>query len=128
MGNGALQEMVTTGQKMANVIVRVEADQVAIQHAAQQLRPHRQNPVDLTTGKRGVKEKPNADVVLALGREFLAKHLREQHQMIIMHPDQISIVCLAGDYLRKLEIGLLVGRPGCFVKDNLPGMVMQQGP
>ena len=71
-----------------------------MQHAKQQLIPHRQDSVDFTTRKRGMKEEPDLDILLAVSN-LLPKHLREQHQVIVMNPNQISVFNFFRDSLCK---------------------------
>lgn len=48
--------------------------------------------------------------------------------MIVVHPDEISILDVLGDCLREQPIGLLIGFPGGLVEGDFTGVVMKEGP
>lgn len=85
---------------MPRVIIGMKPNEIAMQHAKQQLIPHRQDSVDFTTRKRGVKEEPDLNVLLAVPN-LLPKHLWEQHQVVVMDPYQIPIFDFFRDGLCK---------------------------
>lgn len=76
---------------MAGVVVSVEPNQIAMQHTQEELVANRQDTIDLTAGERSVQEEPDLDVLLAVA-DLLAQHLRQQHEVVVMHPDQIAIL------------------------------------
>lgn len=47
-----------------------------------------------------MKEEPDLDILLAVSN-LLPKHLREQHQVIVMNPNQISVFNFFRDSLCK---------------------------
>jgi hypothetical protein len=74
-----------------------------------------------------VQEEANLDILLAV-TDLLAQHLRQQHEVIVMHPDQIAILDFLGNGLGEKAIGLLVCFPGGLVKCNLTWVIMKQRP
>ena len=98
-----------------------------MQDPEQDLVSNGQDPVDLAAGKGRVQEEANLDVLLGRAN-LLTEHGRQQHQMIIVHPDQIAILDILDDGLGKQPIGFSVCVPGHLVKGNLPGMVVEEWP
>lgn len=85
-------------QEVPGVVVRVEADQVAVEDAQQQLFAHGQDAIDLAAGEGGVEEKANLDILLGIAN-LLAQHLGQQHQVVVVNPDQVAILHVLGDLL-----------------------------
>jgi hypothetical protein len=48
--------------------------------------------------------------------------------VIVVHPDEISILDVLNDCPRKQPIGLLIGVPGGLVEGDFTGVVMEEGP
>lgn len=71
---------------MSCIVVGVEAYEVAMEDPKQQLVSDRKNPVNFTAREGGVEEEPNFNILLLIS-DFFSKHLREKHQMVVMHPD-----------------------------------------
>lgn len=72
-GGVGLEDARAGAEEVAGVVVGVEADEVAVQEALQELLPDRQNPVDLAAGEGGVKEEANLNVLLVL--QQIPQHL-----------------------------------------------------
>ena len=80
------QQTRATAQEMPGVVIGVETNQVAMQDSQEQLIANGENAVDLAAREGSVQEETNLDVLLAVAN-LLAQHLREQHKMVIVHPD-----------------------------------------
>ena len=89
--------------------------------------PYRQDPVDLAAGKGRMQEESNLDIGLAIAN-FLTKHRGQQHEMIIMHPNKITILYILCNGFGKDAIGFKVSTPCRFIKGDLAGMIMEQWP
>lgn len=120
--------MSAAAQEMARIVVGVKPDQITLQHAVEQLRPHGEDPVDFTAREGRMQKETNADVALAQLAELLAQQLRQQHEVVVMDPDQIALASFVGNRLGKETVGLAVGVPGRLVEHDLTGVVVQEGP
>lgn len=105
----------------------MEPDQVAMQNTEQQLVPHWEDSVDFAAREGRVEEEANLDIFLAMA-DLLAQHLGKEHQVIIMHPDQVTILNFLRNRFGEEAVGLLVCLPGGLIKGNLAGMVVEEGP
>jgi len=74
-----------------------------------------------------MQEKSNLDVFLR-GANLLSQHFWQQHQVVIMHPDQIVILYVLGHCFREETIDFLVCSPCRLVERNLTGVVVEEGP
>ena len=59
-----LQDSGTATEKVPRVVVRVEADQIAMQDTEEDLVSHRQDPIYFTARKWGVQEEADLDICL----------------------------------------------------------------
>ena len=58
----------------------------------------------------------------------LPEHSWEEHEMVVVYPDQIAVLhCLCDAFSEQL-IRISVRYPRVFVEANLARMVMEQGP
>lgn len=112
---------------MPGIVIGVETDQVAMQNTQEKLIANRENAIDLATRERSVQEETNLDVVLAVAN-LLTQHLREQHEMVIVDPNQISILDFLSDGFGEKPVGFLVGFPGRLVEGDFTGVVVEQRP
>lgn len=112
---------------MASVIVGVEADQVAVKYAEQDLVTYRQDTIDLRRGERSVKEEADLDVLLGV-TNLLAQHGRHEHQVVVVDPDHIVVLDVLCNSLREQAVGLGVSFPGRLVKGDLSGVVVEKRP
>jgi hypothetical protein len=126
-GMADLQQSRAAAQKVPGVVVCVEADQIAVQHTQQELIPDRQDPINLTAGEGRVKEEANLYILSGIAN-FLSQHLGQQHQMVVVDPNEITILHVSCHSLRKQTVGLLVCLPRRLVKVNFAGVVMEEGP
>lgn len=112
---------------MAGVIISVEPNQIAMQNTQKELIADWQDTIDLTAGERGMQKEANLDIFLAVAN-LLAQHFGQQHEMVIMHPDEIAVLDFLGDGSGKKAICLLVRFPSRFVKGDFTGVVVEQRP
>lgn len=60
--------------------------------------------------------------------KLFPEHLRQNHQVVIVDPDQVAFPSFVGDRPSEQAVSLAVGTPGTFIKYNFTRMVVQQGP
>jgi len=80
-----------------------------------------------------VQKEANLDVLewpLAFARvvDLLSEQLGEQHQVVVLDPDQIAIADNLSDGLGKESVGLLICAPVLFVERDLTGVIVEQWP
>ncbi len=92
--------------EVAGVGIQMEADQVRCEHSGEQLLGVRLDLVDLVAGEGDVKEKGDAGL-----RQPLTHHRGEQHQMVVVDPDQVPVAVFPGDRLGELLVDLDVRFP-----------------
>lgn len=109
---------------MTRVVVGVESNKVAMQDTQEKLIAHGQNSVDLTAGERRVQEESDLDILLAV-TNLLAQHLRQQHQVVVVDPDQIAVLDFLCNSLGEESVGFLVCLPGGLVKGNFTGVIVE---
>lgn len=112
---------------MPGIVIGVEADQVTMQNAQEKLIANGENAIDLATRERSVQEEPDLDVLLAV-TDLLTQHLREQHKMVVVDPNQISILDFLGDGFGEQSVGFLVSLPSRLIEGNFTGVVVEQRP
>lgn len=116
------------GEEMSCVVVGVEPDQVTTQDPLQDLLPDGQDSVDFTGWERRVQEPPDLDVLQVLFLDLDPQHLRDQHQMVVVHPDQVVVVHDLGNLVGERLVGLVVRQPRILVEIDLARVVMEQRP
>lgn len=109
---------------MPGVVISVETNQVAMQNSEKKLIANRENAIDLATREGSVQEETNFDVLLAVANLF-AQHLREQHEVVIMDPNQVSILYFLGDGFGEEPVGFLVCLPCRLIEGNFTGVVVE---
>lgn len=109
---------------MTSVVIGVESNKIAMQDTQEKLVTHRQNPVDLTAGEGRMQEKADLDILLAV-TDLLAQHLRKQHQMVVMHPDQITVLNFLGDSFCEKTVRFFVCLPGGLVEGDFTRVVVE---
>lgn len=109
---------------MPGVVIGVEANQVAMQNSQEELIANGENAIDLATREGSVQEETNLDVLLGF-TDLFAQHLREQHEVVVVDPDQIPILYFLGDGFGEKPVGFLVGLPCRFVEGNFTGVVVE---
>lgn len=112
---------------MSGVVVGVEPDEVAMQHTEKELIADGKNAVDLTARERRVQEEADLHILSARAN-LLAEHLRQQHQVVVVDPDEVSVLYLLGDGLGEETVRFLVGFPGGLVERDLAGVVVKERP
>ena len=112
---------------MPRVVIGMESYEITMKDSEQQLIADGQNPVDLATGEGGMEEEPDLDIVLSIPN-LLSKHFRQQHQVIVVYPDQISILDFLRDSFGEQTIGFFICVPCRFIKCDFTGVVMEEWP
>ena len=112
---------------MTSIVVCVEANEVAVENAEQDLIADGEDSVDLGTGERCVQEEANLDILLGV-TELFAQHGGHEHQVVIVHPDHVVVLYVLCDGLCEQAVGLGVGVPSGLVEGNLTGVVMEERP
>lgn len=90
-------------------------------------------PVNLATGERCVQKEANLDVLDRLLcdpllLDLFSEQFWQQHQVVILNPDQITVADNLGDGFGKQCVGLLVCTPVLLVERDFTGMVMEEWP
>ena len=75
-----------------------------------------------------MEEESDFDVFLVSFGYFFAEQTREDHQMIILDPNEIIIFDDIGDILGKYKVCFSICIPDFFVKVSLSRMVMEEWP
>ena len=114
-------------QEVAGVVVRVEADEVAVEQAGEEGLADGEDAVDLGGGEGCVEEEADADVLLGVAN-LLAQHLGEEHEVVVVHPDQVAVLDVLDDRLGEEAVDFLVCGPSCLVKCDLTRVVMEERP
>lgn len=112
---------------MPRIVIGMESYKVTMKDPEQQLIADRQNPIDLATGEGSVEEEPDFDIVLGVPNLF-SKHFGEQHQVIVVYPNQISILNFLRDSFGEQAVGFFICVPCRFIKRDFSGMVMKERP
>lgn len=81
----------TAVYKVLLVLIRVEPDDVAREHGLHDLLAHRQGAPEVRSREGRVQREADG-AALALLRQLLAEQLGQQHQVVIVHPDEVPVV------------------------------------
>lgn len=65
-----------------------------------------------------MQREPNRAILPLLLQTF-TQQSRQKQQMIIVDPDQVTVLCLVGDSVGKDGVYALVGVPAAFVEDYI---------
>lgn len=122
-----LQNARATAQEVTSVVVGMESDEIAVEDARQEGFANGKDTVNFGRRERRVQEEANLDVLLGVA-DFLAKHLRQQHQMVVVNPDQIAILNVLDDSLGKQAVDFAVSGPCALVKCDFTGVVVEKRP
>jgi hypothetical protein len=130
MHGSNLQYSRAAAEEMSSVVVGVEADQITVEHAHENIVSDWKDAVYLAGREGSVQEEANLDILLwVFGLlEKLTKHRWHEHQMIILDPHHIIVLNILGDFFCKQAIGLGIGMPGRLVKGDFAGMVVKERP
>jgi hypothetical protein len=91
---------------MLQVRVRVKRDEVRAKHPIQQLFAFRQYSKHFRGRERNMQEKANRGP-----GQRLAQHPGEQHQVIVVHPQQVALAILANNRVPEELVGRFVCGP-----------------
>jgi hypothetical protein len=61
-------------------------------------------------------------------RQALAQHLRQEQELVIVHPDQVIGLVVLGDDVGESLVHLNVGVPVAYVERHLIQEIMEEGP
>lgn len=73
-----------------------------------------------------MQEKADLDRLVAA--HFISQHFREQHQMVIMDPDEIAVLDVSCDRLSELPVDIFIGLPAILGEGNLSWVVVEKWP
>ena len=124
---GTLEDARATAEEMSSVVVGVEPNEIAVEETGKKGLSDRQDSVDFTAGEWGMEEEANLDVLFCRANHF-AKHLRKEHQVVVVDPDEIAILDILDDCLGEKMVDFLVCGPRGLVERDLTGMVVKEGP
>mmetsp|Transcript_54245 Transcript_54245/g.106132 ORF Transcript_54245/g.106132 Transcript_54245/m.106132 type:complete len:215 (-) Transcript_54245:118-762(-) len=108
------QKPLAGDQKVPGVFKEVEPHQVGTENASKKLVPDRQSAEDFGGREGDVEEQP--DVGLP---DAARDQLGHKEKWIVLHEDQIVLVCVGCQRICEQFVDALVGRPLCVV-ESLP--------
>ena len=111
---------------MSGVVVRMKTNQIAVQQATQDFIADRQYTIQLGAGEGRMQEKADLDRLVAA--HFISQHFWEQHQMVVMDPDEIAVLHVSCDCLGEFPINSFIGLPAVFGEGNLSRVVVKKWP
>src|SRR5262249_50999048 len=111
------------GAKLLQMSVGLEGKQVRAQKPPEKFLTPGQDWKNFRRREGNVEEKSNRSV----GKP-IAQHLREQHQMVVVHPDEIIVVVALDDGFAEDVIRLHICVPTLGVKLQLGGEVVKNRP
>lgn len=120
----SLQNSRATAQKVTSIVVRVETNQITVQNTKKNLISDRKNAVDLAAWEWGVEEEGDLDVLLAV-TNLLTKHGRQEHQVVVVDPDEVTVLDILGNSFSKEAVGFLVGVPSRLVEGDFARVVVE---
>jgi hypothetical protein len=74
-----------------------------------------------------MQEEANLTILAHLFQPF-TEHRRQEHEMVIMHPDKVPVLCYLANSFRECLVGLIICFPVLLVEINFARMVMKQRP
>jgi len=74
-----------------------------------------------------MKEEADFDVSFRVAN-FFSDHGGHKHEVVVVNPDQVIILNIAGNGFGKETVDLLVGIPSRFVKGDFTRVIMQKSP
>ena len=87
---------------------------------------HRKAPPEVFRREGRVQAEPDR-AALALLLETLAQQRRQQHQVVVVDPDQVVGFRFCGDYIGEDLVDALVSCPG-FLVEVYPGLIVHDWP
>ena len=118
-----VQDPFRRADEVAHVVVRVEGDQVGAQHTPQQFGPFGQNPEQFVAGERDVVEIADAE----RGHD-LAEHAGQQHELVILHPDDVVGTDQVAHLLAEEPVDFAVAFPEILPVLRVGEEIVAQGP
>lgn len=112
---------------MPSIVVRVEANEIAVEDSLENLIPHRQDAIDFATWKWSMQEEANF-YVLSCRPDCFTQQGRKEHQMVVMYPDNVVILYIIGNRLCEKLVRGLVCLPSFFVESDFTRVVVKQWP
>ena len=112
---------------MPRIVIGMEPYKVTMEDPEQQFIADGQDPIDLATGEGGVEEEADFDIVLSVPN-LLSKHFWEQHQVIVVYPNKVTILNFLRDSFGEQAVGFFVCVPCRFIKRDFSGVVMKEWP
>lgn len=114
-------------EEVAGVVVGVKADQIAVEEAGEESLTDGEDTIDLGGGEGCVEEEADADVLAGVC-DLGAEHLGEQHEVVIVDPDEVTVLDIVDDGLREEAVHFLVGCPSGLVEGDLAWVVVEERP
>jgi len=105
----------------------MESDKVAVKKSSKECFSDRQDPVNFTTGEWCMEEEANLDILFRF-TDLLTEHLREEHQMVVMNPNKVTILHVLDNGLGEEAVDFLICGPGGLVECDLTRVVMEKRP
>lgn len=105
----------------------MESNEIAMQDTKEDFVADREDTVDFTAGEWSVQEEANLHVFLCVSKLF-AKHCWQQHQVVVVHPDQVVVLDIFGNCLCEQAIGFCVCLPCGLVEGDLSRVVVEEWP
>lgn len=96
---------------MSRIVICVKPNEIAVKYTEQQLIADGEDSVDFAAREGGMQEESDLHVFLAISN-LLAKHFRKKHEVIIMNPDQVSILDFFRNGFGKKAVRFLICLPG----------------
>ena len=91
--------------------MRLKGKQVGAEEAFEKFLPSRQNRKDFRRGERDVQEETDSCI-----RQLFAKHSGQEHQVVVVNPDQVVRSVTLDRRISKESVRLDVGLPVFGVK------------
>jgi hypothetical protein len=110
-------------EEVARVALDVEADQVAGEQAAKQLAVPGAEPKDVVGGEGNVHEEGDP-----LAERELTEVFGNEHQMVVVDPDQLSLACVLGGQPGEALVDLLVALPVPALETGQGGKGVEERP
>jgi hypothetical protein len=101
------QSALAAGDKVTGVFEGVEADNIAAEHSMQQGISVGKYAIHLGTGKRHMQVKPNIECFSSSA----ADEAGQQQELVVVHPDDFSVVVQFNDLVSEARVDVGVGFP-----------------
>lgn len=125
-----LQDSRTSRKEVTSIVVGVETNKVTAQCASEEVLTVGEDPVDFAAWEWCVEEESHLDIldrVLHLLNLF-SEILGQQHKMVVVNPNSVSILDCSHNSLCERPIGLLVCIPERLVEADFGWVVMEERP